>query len=139
MKKQALFEDAERAYVGGDQSYDEVAAKLGVAEKTLRIWGKEGNWSEKRAKFHAKRDSLDAKLYEFTDELMTSVLKDWREGQQVDPGRLYALTRLIDKLEKARSFEAQTKADQKEAAAGPRAEGLSEEVLKKIEAQIKMM
>jgi predicted transcriptional regulator len=109
MKRVEYFERAQSMYIEGGMTYREISVQLGIAEKTVQQWAAEGKWREKRAELTEQKTSLDDRLYRFVNKLMTNVEKDLDAGCPIDPGRMFALTRLVDKLDKARKFESEKK------------------------------
>ncbi len=105
-KIQEFYEEAECCYIQQDMTFNEIAARFGIAEKTVRNWADEGKWRERRNEYRQKRESLDEKLHKFVDKLMDSIMDDWENGKQVDPGRMYAFNNLLGKLDKVQKVEA---------------------------------
>ncbi|HOW51766.1 MAG TPA: hypothetical protein PLV42_06955 [bacterium] len=106
MAKKAMYAaEAERLYLVDNCTIAEIASRLRLGEKTIRIWKEEGQWDQKRAALMEQRQSLTEELYAFTRALLRSVKEDLDKGVKVDPGRMYALTQLIGKLDKVRTFE----------------------------------
>jgi hypothetical protein len=138
MKKQALFESAERLYIDNQLTFEEIAQKLGTCEKTVRLWADEGLWRQKRERFVQQRESLHSKLYDFTHKLIDTMTDDWADGQKVDPGRLYALARLVDRISKAQQAEGSIKMEKDKSAPRER-DGLSDEAILQIEQQLRIM
>lgn len=108
-KIQEYYEDCERCYVSEDMSFEEITRAYPVSEKTLRLWADKGNWRDRRKAFKTRRASLEEKLHAFVDKLMDTILDDWNNGRQVDPGRMYAFNQLLGKLEKVQKYEANAK------------------------------
>jgi transposase-like protein len=108
-KVQELYELAERAYVSENLSFEEVARRFDIAEKTVRNWADKGNWRDRKRKLFEQKTSLDEKLRTFVDKLMDTILEDWNNGRQVDPGRMYAFNQLLGKLEKVQKYEQKVK------------------------------
>jgi hypothetical protein len=133
MKKNTLYAEAERLYIQGQCTFDEIASRLECAEKTIRLWADEGLWREKRAKFLQQKETLHEKLYEFLNSLMDTIKADWAEGNKVDPGRMFALGKLLDKMEKAKKFE-QARSD--ESSEKDPTQGLDDEQLQMLEKQL---
>jgi uncharacterized protein YjcR len=105
-KIQEHYEDAERCYVSENMSFEEIASRFSLSEKTVRLWADKGNWRDRKKSFMSQRESLEEKLRTFVDKLMDTILDDWNNGRQVDPGRMYAFNNLIGKLEKVQKYEA---------------------------------
>lgn len=130
MKRAALYEKAERMRVAMQMTYEEIARDLDISDRTVRTWADEGRWDEKRAAYVEQQSSLDERMYRFLHSLMDDVEAKQKAKEPVDVGRLYVISRLADKLEKARRYEG-TVAKEK-APAGERG-GLSEETMREIE------
>lgn len=108
-KKDLYLDDAERMYVTEQMTLAEIASRLSVSERTLVTWKAQGNWEEKRRQYLASRESFHEELYLLARDLTRSVREDLAAGKQVDAGRLYALTRLIPNMVKAKDYEEVTK------------------------------
>jgi hypothetical protein len=118
MKKKEFYSIAERMYVAEQYTFEALAAELGLAEKTLRLWAKEGNWQAKQAALVRQRSALHEDLYSFARKLvkligldMDRLLESAASGD--DPARderiesrINSLSRLLDKLPKAKGYEA---------------------------------
>jgi hypothetical protein len=104
-KIQEYYEDCERCYISENMSFDEIASRYPVSEKTLRNWAEKGNWQDRRKAYRTKQATLNEKLHNFVDKLMDTILDDWNNGRQVDPGRMYAFNQLLGKLEKVQKYE----------------------------------
>lgn len=98
MKKQIFYEEAERLYTVEFQTIDYIAKKLGLAEKTVRNWKKEGNWDEKRnanktAERFADSDALKIKIAELS------------KRDNLSPADAKTLERLTKALERMQRLE----------------------------------
>lgn len=130
-KKAYLFQEAERLYVHEQNTPAEIAAKLGVSERTVHNWLKEGSWKEKRSQYLASRRAFHEELYEFARHLMRSIMNDMQGGQKVDTGRLYTLGRILPMILKVKEYEDLRKDLQKEASRTD-----LQEVIKLVEEEI---
>lgn len=104
-KKHLYYNEAERLYVVEQCPLSEIASRLRVSEKTLRAWKEEGNWDKKRLQFLQQKQSFSEELFTFAKKLARSIMDDWDKGERVDPGRLYAFTRLLPLIFKTKDFE----------------------------------
>lgn len=104
-KKHLYFNEAERLYVVEQCTIAEIASRLKLGEKTVRLWKDEGDWERKRAQFLKEKQSLAEELFLFARKLARSIMDDWERGEKVDTGRLYALTRILPIILKTRDFE----------------------------------
>jgi len=105
-KKQLYFNEAERMYVVEQCTIAEIASRLNLGEKTVRLWKEEGDWDTKRKQFLKERQSLAEELFVFARKLARSIMDDWDKGEKVDQGRLYALARLLPMILKVKDYEA---------------------------------
>jgi uncharacterized protein YjcR len=105
-KKQLYFNEAERLYVVEQCTIGEIASRLKLGEKTVRLWKEEGDWDTKRKQFLKERQSLAEELFVFARKLARSIMDDWDKGEKVDQGRLYALARLLPMILKVKDYEA---------------------------------
>lgn len=99
------YEDCERCYIQEDMTFEEIASRFELSDKTVRDWADKGKWRERKSAFVANRETLTEKMHAFVTRLMDTITADWDNGKQVDPGRLYALCQLSAKLEKVQKFE----------------------------------
>jgi len=104
-KKHLYFNEAERLYIVGQCTIAEIASRLNLGEKTVRLWKEEGDWDRKKKQFLAERQSLAEELFVFARKLARSIMDDWDKGEKVDPGRLYALARLLPLILKVKDYE----------------------------------
>jgi hypothetical protein len=136
-KRQHYYAQCERGFVEESMSFVELSKRYPVSDKQLRTWADDGNWRERKAALMKRQDSISEKLHEIVDRLSDSVLKDLQGDQPIDTGRLYALEKLADKLKKVREYEKDAKADN--APVGDGKGGASEDVLRKLEQQLKIL
>jgi uncharacterized protein YjcR len=105
-KKHLYFNEAERLYIVEQCTIGEIASRLNLGEKTVRLWKEEGDWDTKRKQFLKERQSLAEELFVFARKLARSIMDDWDKGEKVDQGRLYALARLLPMILKVKDYEA---------------------------------
>lgn len=113
-KKHLYFNSAERLYVVEQCTITEIASRLNLAEKTVRLWKEEGNWEHKRLQFLKEKQAFSEELYVFARKLARSIMDDWDRGQKVDTGRLYALAKILPLILKTRDFELSIQDSKKE-------------------------
>lgn len=130
-KKPEHYEDAERLYVCENLKLYAIAAKLSLSEKTVRNWKKENGWDEKRKKYLQSKQDFHQELYEFSRELMHSIREDIKKGEKVEPGRMFAFTRLLPLITKVKDYEDVVYKNKKDTP-----QGLSEEVIDRIQEEI---
>ena len=108
MTKKSLYApQAERLYAIEQCTIAEIAARLKINEKTIRTWKDEGGWETKRLQFLSSKQSFHEELFEFSRALMKSIKEDIEAKKDVDPGRMYAFTRLVGQINKVKEYEDQ--------------------------------
>jgi len=128
-KKEMLFSEAERFYVVEHMTIDEIASRLQLNFKTILAWKAEGNWEEKRFQLVRSKQLFHEELYEFARKLMLSIKEDI---DNVDPGRMYAFTRMLPLITKIKEYEdVAAKKEQKQ-----ESKGLTEDIVKLIEEEV---
>ena len=131
-KRDIHFPEAERLYVIEQMTINEIASKLRLNEKTVRIWKNMGGWETKRKKYLKSKLSFHEELYEFSRKLMTSIKDDLEAGEKVDSGRLYTFTRLLPLITKVKEYEdIAAQSDEKE-----QNKGLTKDLVSLIEAEV---
>jgi hypothetical protein len=104
-KKAAFFAEAERLYVIEQMTFTEIASRLKLAEKTVRLWKDEGDWETKRKQHLEQKASFHEELYGFTRFLMKSIKNDMEANVKVDSGRLYTFARILPLITKVKDYE----------------------------------
>ena len=129
-KKDIYYPEAERLYIQEQNTLNEISSRLRISEKTIRNWKAEGGWDDKKQEYLRSKKSFHEDLYEFSRDLMKGIKDDWGQGEKVDAGRLYTLTRILPLITKIKDYEdiKQTKDT------APR--GLTEDIVKSIEKEV---
>lgn len=131
-KKQFHFAEAERFYVIEHMTIDEIASRLQLNHKTVLAWKSEGNWEEKRFQLLRSKQMFHEELYEFARKLMYSIQEDLSNCEKVDPGRMFAFTRMLPLITKIKEYEdVAKKKEQKQ-----ENKGLTEDIVKLIEEEV---
>lgn len=130
-KKQLYFNEAERLYVVEQCTIAEIASRLRLGEKTVRIWKDDGDWENKRLQYLKSKSAFHEELYEFARKLMCSIKEDMEGGERIDPGRMYAFTRLLPMIIKVKDYEEVLKSQEHK-----EQKGITEDVLKIIEKEV---
>ncbi|GAB4327321.1 MAG: hypothetical protein Kow0037_00780 [Calditrichia bacterium] len=134
-KKQLYFNDAERLYVVEQLTLAEIASRIPVAERTLRLWKEEGDWGRKRLQYLQGKKAFHEELYQFARKLMKSIQEDLEAGKKVDPGRMYAFTRMLPLITKIKDYEDQLLQPENDKDNLP-AKGLTDDILQIIEKEV---
>lgn len=103
--REVAIELAERFYVIELMTLEEVAQKVGVNERTIRRWKKEYNWERKKSQFLNSKQMFHEELFSFARKLMHSIEFDINNNERVDPGRMFAFTKLLPMVIKIKAYE----------------------------------
>jgi len=104
-KKEVLLENAQRLYVIEQMTIDEVAHKMEVNERTIRRWKTEHNWDLKKEQYIKTKQMFHEELYNFARKLMISIEYDMENNEKVDPGRMFAFTKMLPLITKIKEYE----------------------------------
>ncbi len=104
-KKEVLLENAQRLYVIEQMTIDEVARKMEVNERTIRRWKTEHNWDLKKEQYIKTKQMFHEELYNFARKLMISIEYDMENNEKVDPGRMFAFTKMLPLITKIKEYE----------------------------------
>lgn len=104
-KKEVLLENAQRLYVIEQMTIDEVARKMEVNERTIRRWKTEHNWDLKKEQYIKTKQMFHEELYNFARKLMISIEYDMGNNEKVDPGRMFAFTKMLPLITKIKEYE----------------------------------
>ena len=98
MKKDKYYAIAENMYVEKFITVAEIARRIGVHERTIKRWKKDGDWAAKRKDFieHfsiSKEDTfIQAKF------LLLSFNVDLQNNHNIEPSRIYKFTNLLESV-----------------------------------------
>jgi len=131
-KKHLFYNEAERLYVYDQLGIDEIAVRLNLGSRTIRNWKDENDWDKKKKDYLKSKQAFHEELYEFARKLMHSIREDLDNGEKVDPGRMYAFTRMLPLITKIKEYEdISNKKEQKQ-----ENKGLTEDIIKIIEEEV---
>jgi len=128
-----LVADAERLYIIEQMTVEEVAERLKVNEKTIRIWKSEGNWDLQKLQYVKSKQMFHEDLYNFARKLMATIEDSFEKGEKVDPGRMYAFMRMLPMITKIKEYEDIVT---KNKGKNETKKGLSKDIIKQIESEI---
>lgn len=131
-KKKFCYEEAERLYIQENLGIEEIALKLKLGERTVRYWKDENDWKTKKKNYLESKSAFHQELYDFSRDLMYSIRNDMKNGEKIEPGRMFAFARLLPLITKVKEYEEVvskngSKQDNK---------GLTEEVITRIQEEI---
>jgi len=104
-KKEILLESAQRMYVVEQMTIDEIASKLELNEKTIRRWKQRYDWDYKKENYINSKSMFHEELYNFARKLMTSIEADMENKEKIDPGRMFAFTKMLPLITKIKDYE----------------------------------
>lgn len=100
VRKQLQRDHAELLIIKEGLNQKEAAERVGVTEKTMSRWVKEGKWDNQRRSFAATRNSIIANLQQQLELLQTSITKnDGGLATSKEADMLVKLANAIKKLE----------------------------------------
>ena len=104
-KKAELYSEAERLYVQEHLGQADIAERLGVAERTVRYWSNEGNWSERRGNFVEATSKTSEKLYKLVQTLTDKAIESVENGEVPSQSQLFFISKMAPLLLKLQSYE----------------------------------
>lgn len=131
-KNDILLSNAERLYVVDQMTIDEVAQRVGVHEKTVRRWKREHKWDLKKEQYLSTKIMFHEELYNFARKLMSSIEYDMDNKDKVDPGRMFAFTKLLPLISKIKEYEDKLK----DKSSDEQTKGITPDFVKLIETEI---
>lgn len=97
---------AKDMYVKKPLTFKEIAARLGVSERTVRNWkDKDGDWERERQAYIESRTSFHEDLYDFSREVMEFIRESWREGHKIDASCWKAFRDMLSFVLKPQDYE----------------------------------
>jgi len=131
-KKEILLESAQRMYVVEQMTIDEIASKLELNEKTIRRWKQRYDWDYKKENYINSKSMFHEELYNFARKLMTSIEADMDNQEKIDPGRMFAFTKMLPLITKIKDYEDSVSKKQ----ADSENKGITPDFVKLIETEI---
>ena len=104
-KREILISNAERLYVVDQLTLEEVATQIGVNERTIRRWKNEHKWDLRKEQYVQTKTMFHEELYNFARKLMISIEFDIENNNKVDPGRMFAFTKMLPMINKIKEYE----------------------------------
>lgn len=134
MKKQILSDSAQKLYVEKFLTLKNIAGQLKVSERTLRRWKSAENWDVKRKEYLKTNTTLHQDLYNFAKDLLDSIKTDMKNGDHIEPSRMYTITKILKMLKNPKLYE--EKAPNTQTQNSQKSKNLSPEVIREIEENI---
>jgi len=130
-KKNQHFYEAEKMYVYHRLSAVEIASRLNLCEKTVRLWSKEGKWADKRNEFLKFDMAFHEEMYQFSRKLMRMIEYDLDNGIKTNASQLYTFAKTLTVISKVKDYEDTVAKKDKR-----KRKGLSPEIIRQIEEEI---
>lgn len=132
-KRDVVLEYAQKLYVIDHNTIEEISRKVEVNEKTVRRWKASFKWDEQKNEYLRAHRMFHEELFNFARKLMVTIECDMDKQEKIDPGRMYAFTKMLPLINKIKEYEESIleKAVNKE-----ENKGLTPEVVKLIEEEI---
>lgn len=106
-KKEAFYEHAERMFVEQGSTRENIAERLGLGEKTVRIWAIEGGWEGKKAALMKTVTAANLGVYEVIRKYTVAIQADLDAGTEVSKQRIDALAKLVKSVGGLKKYEDQ--------------------------------
>lgn len=130
---------ARELYIYEQCTFDEIAARIGRSDKTVREWAKDENWKGQREQILKERYATHEKIQSIVNKVCDKISVSYDLEQQIDPVVLNSLTKLVTAMKS--TFDYDSKAKSQKTADTPKdaSDGLSDETLQKIESQLAIL
>lgn len=99
------YPEAERLYVQDRCTFEQISDKIGVSERTLRYWAKEGSWQERRQNLDESAGKMHEKLHELMETMTDNLIEGMKSGEDPSQSQLYFITKMAPTLLKIRTYE----------------------------------
>lgn len=98
---------AKDMYIKKPLTFKEIAARLGVSERTVRNWkDKDGDWERERQAYIDSRTSFHEDLYDLCHELMGYIREEFHERGKIDPSIMKSFKDMLPYVLKPQDYEA---------------------------------
>lgn len=104
-------EEARELYVHQQMTFEEIAARIGRTEKTIRTWAANENWKQSRTEVMRTWNKTREKLQLLIDRLADRMVRDSESDTELSPQSIHALTNLVSATKNLYTYEAKAKAD----------------------------
>lgn len=136
-KKPEYYAEAELLYVQNRMTFEQIGERIGVSERTLRTWAKDGDWSDRRESIEEVRSKSHDKLHRVMDLLLDKAIQALDEDKEPNQAQLNFIRAMSPSLVRLQSYEEQAKpgnpGDDDKAAAVSRYETVMEEMTKTLQ------
>jgi hypothetical protein len=136
-KKPEYYAEAELMYVQDRLTFEQISDKIGVSERTLRTWAKDGDWSGRRESIEDVRSKSHDKLHKIMDLLLDKAIEALGEGKEPNQAQLNFIKAMSPSLVRLQNYEDKAMpvpaSDGDKAAAAARYETVIEEMTKTMQ------
>ena len=104
-KKPEYYTEAQRLYVQERLTFEAIAEKLAVSDRTLRTWAQEGEWIERRETWTEVQTQSHDKLHKMLGLLIDRACEAIEEGKDPNPAQLNFIKGMAPSLVKLKAYE----------------------------------
>jgi TPP-dependent pyruvate/acetoin dehydrogenase alpha subunit len=126
-------EEARELYVYQQMTFDEIAARVGRTEKTVRAWAEADGWKQARGEMISMRSGTVEKLQTLVDKVADRMIRDCDAATELSPQSLHALTNLVTAIKNYYTYDSKAKAEEM-AATPPESAPTPEEIAQRVAA-----
>jgi len=105
MSKKEHTEFAKTLYIVHGMSLRDIAAKLGVSERTLQNWKTAGGWEAEKSRIAEAEGMTHESLYRELTLLTRSIRQDREAGKEIDVDRYKQLEILARTIQNTSNYE----------------------------------
>jgi DNA-directed RNA polymerase specialized sigma24 family protein len=126
-------EEARELYVYQQMTFEEIAARVGRTEKTVRSWAEAEGWKQARREMISMRSGTVEKLQTLVDKVADRMIRDCDDAEELSPQSLHALTNLVTAIKNYYTYDSKAKVDE-QALTPPEAAATPEEIAERVAA-----
>lgn len=135
-KREALYEEARRLYVVFRMTLREIAARLGVSERTLQLWANDnkdgkGTWNEQRAGLVDGNEAFHAELIS-VGTVLTRQVKEQLIAGTLDPKLVATVERVVKAALKVLEYQKKSPPPKETVTGAQKREQLQSELRRKL-------
>lgn len=93
MKRKELAPKAQQLYVYEQLEFKEIAAELGVSERTIRTWAKQEDWQAQRKRYLRTKEATKSEFLHFVQTLLHDVRETLDLGEEPSRTKVNLLSR----------------------------------------------
>jgi TPP-dependent pyruvate/acetoin dehydrogenase alpha subunit len=114
-------------------TFDEIAARVGRTEKTVRAWAEAEGWKQARRDMISTRSSTLEKLQTLVDKVADRMIRDCDCAEELSPQSLHALTNLVAAIKNYYACDSKARVEE-QATAQPETQATPAELAQRVAA-----